>query len=104
MISKDMCRFLKKVPLWPENKSQDELDKIPFMNKYLKLHLLMNAIEKGYVGSNGEDENSGFYLSESGREAIEEYKQQKASNNRSWIAIIISLISLLISLGDFGVY
>lgn len=98
MISKDMYRFLKKIPLWPHNKSQTELDKIPFMDKYLKLHLQINAIEQGFVGSNGKDSNSGFYLTEKGHEAIGEYRTQKFSDTRSWIAIIISLVSLLVAL------
>ena len=101
MISRNMCRFLKKVPLWPDNKSYKKLEKSICMRKYLKLHLLMNAKEQGYVGVNGKGENEGFYLSEKGREAIEEYNRSKTSTRLSIIAIIVSVLSFIVSAATF---
>ena len=101
MISRDMYRFLKKVPRWPYNKSIEKVKGIPFMNKFLKLHLLMSAVQKDYVGSNGEGEKSGFYLTESGREAIEEYKRSVVSIQISKIALVLSILGFLMSLASF---
>ena len=96
MISRDMYRMLKEIPRWPDNKPFDE---IANMDRYLRLHLLIATKESGYVGSNGSEErgDEGFYLSEKGKEAIDEYRQQKMVNRISWIAIALSLGSLVVS-------
>ena len=99
MISRDMCRLLKRIPRWPENKPFDKITKIPFMRKYRPLHLLIEAKKRNYVGCNGSEEHNdeGFYLTEKGKEAIDEYRQQQRSNRISWIALAVSLGSLVVS-------
>ena len=99
MISKEMYRFLKRLPRWPRNKSIPEIEKTPFMDKYLRLGLMIEAKQRNLIGCNGkeEDNSAGFYLAESGQEAIEEYKRQIGADRKATWALIISALSLLAS-------
>ena len=99
MISKDMYRLLKRFPRWPDNKPFDIIEKIPFMDKYLCLGLLMDAKQKGLVGCNGKEEENtaGYFLAEDGRAAIEEYKRQKGADNKATWALVIAGLSFLSS-------
>ena len=100
MISKDMFRLLKRFPRWPDNKPFDIIEKIPFMDKYVCLGLLMDAKQKGLVGYNGKDEENtaGYFLTEDGRSAIEEYKRQIDSERKATWALIISGFSLIVAI------
>ena len=97
MITKDMYRLLKRLPRWPANKNREQIDRIVVIDKFLKLHLIMSGIEKGYIGSNGKEETAGFYLTECGKEAVEEYQRAQKATSRSTCALVISLLSLLVS-------
>lgn len=100
MITKDMYRLLKRLPRWPRNKSFDEIEKMPFMDKFLRLGLLIDARKRGLVNCNGkeEDNTAGFYLSESGKEAIDEYKRQRVADSKATWALIISGLSFVVAI------
>ena len=98
MITKEMYRFLSHIPIWPNNVPFDELPAYKTKKKYMTLHLLMAAQQEKYVGFNGEDSNSGVYLSEKGQEAKEEYKRQAFADTKATIAIILSIITIAISI------
>jgi hypothetical protein len=99
MISKDMYRLLKKFPRWPNNKTFDELDKVIRRDDFVNFGLLMNAKERGLVGCNGkeEDNTAGFYLTEEGKEAIDEYVRQRSSDRKATWALIIAGLSFVAS-------
>ena len=103
MISRDMYRLLNRLPRWPSNKSFEELDKVLRKDDFAGLGLLMNAKERGLVGCNGkeEDKTNGFYLTEEGKEAIDEYARGQSASRLSKIAILLSIAGLLISLASF---
>lgn len=100
MISRDMYRLLKQFPQWPDNTTLERIGIFPLIDKYHRLGLLMEAKKRGLVGCNGkeEDNTAGFYLSESGREAIEEYKRQIRADSKATWAIIIAALSLIVSI------
>ena len=99
MISKEMYRLLKNIPRWPNNKTFGELDKILRRDDLVSFGLLMNAKERGLVGCNGkeEDKTRGFYLTEEGKEAIDEYARQKSSDRKATWALIIAGLSFVAS-------
>lgn len=98
LITKDMYRFLKRFPLWPKNKTQKQIDRIIVISKLRKLHLQMDGIKKGYVSVNGNGDNAGFYLTEKGKEVIEEYQRANKADLLSNITVIVSILTLLASL------
>ena len=99
MISREMYRLLRKLPRWPSNKTFEELDKVIRRDDLVSFGLLMNAKERGLVGCNGkeEDKTRGFYLTEEGKEAIDEHKRQMRSDRKATWALIIAGLSLLAS-------
>ena len=103
MISKDMYRFLKHIPRWHKSKPLDDGIKIPFMNKFLSFRLQADATCRKYIAYNGTEEqnNIGYYLTEEGCEAVEEYARNQSTARLSKIAIVLSVIGLLISLASF---
>ena len=99
MISRDMYRLLKRFPNWPHNKAFEKIGIFPLMDKYHRLGLVMEAKSRGLIECNGreEDSSAGFYLTEAGRQTIEEYKRQtRADINATW-ALIIAILSLIAS-------
>ena len=100
MITKEMYRFLKQLPRWPENKSFDKIVTTPKTDKFVQLGMLVEARERGLVGCNGkeEDNTAGYYLAESGQEAIDEYKRQIGSNRKATWALIIAGLSFVVSI------
>ena len=103
MITRDMYRFLKHIPRWHKSKLLDGGIKVPFMNKFLSFRLQADATCRKYIAYNGtkEQNNIGYYLTEEGREAVEEYARSQSSARLSKIAIVLSIIGLLISLASF---
>lgn len=99
MISRDMYRLLKKFPRWPSNKTFEELDKVIRRDDFVNFGLLMNAKERGLVGCNGKeaDNTAGFYLTEEGKEAIDEYVRQRSSDRKATWALIIAGLSFFAS-------
>ncbi len=97
MISKNMKRFLSRIPAWPKNISIDKLSTNGKKKKYSYIQLLERAQKQGFVGINGTGENAGFFLSEKGREAIEEYCRARNASSKSTWALIISGLSFLAS-------
>lgn len=100
MISKDMYRFLKRIPRWPRNKTFAQIDKMPFMDRFLRLGLLIEAKQRGFIGCNGkeEDNTAGFFLEEQGKEAVEEYKRQKGADVKATWALVLAAMSLGVSI------
>jgi hypothetical protein len=100
MISRDMYRLLKRFPRWPRNKKFEEIGVFPLIGKYHRLGLAMHAKEQGLIGCNGKEENDteGFYLTEIGEEAIEEYRRQRQADAKATWAIVISILSLAVSI------
>ena len=99
MISKDMYRLLKMLPRWPSNRTFEDLDKVIRRDDLVSFGLLMNAQERGLVRCNGKEEDNtrGFYLTEEGKEAIDEYTRQRSSDRKSTWALIIAGLSLVTS-------
>ena len=99
MISRDMYCLLKKLPRWPSNKTFEELDKVIRRDDFVSLGLLMNAKERGLIGCNGkeEDKTNGFYLTEEGKEALDEYTRQKSSDRKATWALVIAGLSFVAS-------
>ena len=100
MISRDMYRLLKRFPRWPNNKPLEGIGMFPLMDKYHRLGLIMDAKERGLIDCIGRegDNAAGFYLTEIGREAVEEYKRQSRADNKATWAIIIAALSLIVSI------
>lgn len=102
MISKDMYRVLKRIPRQPDNVQIEQLQKASSMDRKLLIGLLRDAHKQGIVGCSGtfENKNVGYYLSESGRVAIDEYKGKRRTERRATWALIISILSFLVSVAD----
>lgn len=98
MISRDMYQLLKKFPRWPNNKTFDELDKVIRRDDFVNFGLLMTAKERGLIGCNGKEDNTaGFYLTEEGKEAIDEYVRQRSSDIKATWALILAGLSFVAS-------
>ena len=100
MISKDMYRLLRILPRWPSNKSFEELEGFIRRDDFVSFGLLMNAKERGLVNCNGkeEDKTIGFYLTEEGKEAVDEYARQRRSDRKATWALIIAGLSMAASI------
>ena len=97
MISKNMKQFLSEIPAWPQNISVDKLSSSKKNKNYIYVQLFANAQKQGFIGINGKGEKEGIYLSEKGREAIEEYCRTKNASSKSTWALIIAGLSFLTS-------
>ena len=97
MITKEMKKFLSKLPPWPKNVSFETIGKDKENKDYLHLRMFLEAKTQGFVGVNGKDENSGIYLTEKGRQAIDEYQRAKNASSQSTWALVISALSFLAS-------
>lgn len=105
MISKDMYKFLKEVPQYPESETL-----ISHLNKHpkkvnLNKALFDEAMKKEHINFewhismvHQDKENVPFYINESGKIAIEEYKRGNGASIKSTWALIISILSLIASI------
>lgn len=105
MISKNMYKVLKEIPHAPDTTDYKELCNKNIHNKSLLLNLLEEAKIHKYIESIvGSPLNPtylikkfGFYLTESGQVAIEEYKSRRNSSKKATWALIISGSSFIAS-------
>lgn len=104
MISKNMYKVLKVVPHAPDATDYNKLCEKNIHNKTLLLNLLDEAMNKKFIDlkfpdttKNTENRFVNFYLTEAGQISIEEYKSQKGSSAKATWAIIISILSLIVS-------
>lgn len=102
MISKNMYKVLNILPHAPCAMTFEELHNICKITPCCLIDLLEEAEKHSYLEIVFLDDeklviNSDLYLMEAGQTAIEEYKKQKSSSAKSTWAIIISILSLIVS-------
>ena len=102
MISKNMYKVLNILPHAPCTMTFEELHNICKITPCRLIDLLEEAEKHSYLEIVFLDDeklviNSDLYLMEAGQTAIEEHKKQKSSSAKSTWAIIISILSLIVS-------
>ena len=104
MISKDMYKFLKAAPRYPQKTSFYKLHKEKKWEVNLYYSLLEEAIANQYIRyinhqplSENEKIDLSFSISEAGQIALEEFKKDNYASVKSTWALIIAGLSLLVS-------
>ena len=105
MISKDMYKVIKRIPRFPKDTTSLKLLKGKKFEVDLLFDILLDALNCRYIvytkSNNSSNhytlEKSSFSLTEAGQLQIEEYKNKKSSSTKATWAIIISILSLIIS-------
>lgn len=108
MISKDMYKFLKAAPRYPQKAAFIDLQKKHKWEINLYHALLEEAIDSHYIQFNSHQPRSltniltvQYSISEAGQIELEEYKKGKGSSIKSTVALIISGLSLIISAAPY---
>ena len=100
MISYQMYKLLRSVPLYPEGISPDKVFRKTHLKKDRFDFLVKKAIDDDYIfffGRNHPDSPL-LFLTETGVLAVEEFKGKHTAAQKSTIALIISGLSLLASI------
>ena len=100
MISYQMYKLLRSVPLYPDGIPPDKAFKRAHLKKDRFDFLVRKAIDDDYIFYFGRNhpESPLLFLTETGVLAVEEFKGKHTAAKKSTIALIISGLSLLASI------
>lgn len=100
MISSQMYKLLRSVPLYPDGIPPDKAFKRAHLKKDRFDFLVRKAIDDDYIFYFGRNhpESPLLFLTETGVLAVEEFKGKHTAAKKSTIALIISGLSLLASI------
>lgn len=100
MISYDMYKLIRSIPLYPGAISPDKVFKKARLKKERFDFLIQKAIDDDYIFYFGRNHPNTplLYLTETGVLAVEEYRSKHTAAKKSTIALIISGLSLLASI------
>lgn len=100
MISYQMYKLLRSMPLYPDAISPDKAFRKTHLKKDRFDFLVRKAIDDDYIFYFGRNhpESPLLFLTETGVLAVEEFKGKHTAAKKSTIALIISGLSLLASI------